>query len=336
MIIQFHYNYLSAGEKEVFNILINLVARREFYKDTIYFFDEIDLHLNTKLQYTLLKEITENWIPENCQFWTASHSLGFIQYAKESENAVIFDLDDLDFDFSRVLTPEPKDNPDLYEIAVSKAVLPALFKNFKLFFVEGGDKKYYGSLNIEGILFIPEKNRDAVFHKAKSGSFNGIVDRDFLTDDDIQQLQNQYKHLKVLGYYCIENYLFHTKNLEEFCKNTDRAFDKNVYENKIAAEKEILKHELFIKVASIRQGYPYFKEMGQEKNENRKRFTPDNENYQQSKTISNYLDSNIFEDFYKSFSMKDFCKSLDERQNISPTELSKTNWFKTQIEKIIQ
>lgn len=33
----FHYNYLSAGEKEVFNILINLIARREYYQDTIYY-----------------------------------------------------------------------------------------------------------------------------------------------------------------------------------------------------------------------------------------------------------------------------------------------------------
>ncbi|MEP6845156.1 MAG: AAA family ATPase, partial [Panacibacter sp.] len=81
---EFHYNQLSAGEKEVFNIIINMVARTEYYKDAIYFFDEIDLHLNTKLQYNFLKEIVENWIPDNCQFWTASHSLGFIQYAKDS------------------------------------------------------------------------------------------------------------------------------------------------------------------------------------------------------------------------------------------------------------
>ena len=56
--------------------------------------DELDLHLNTQLQYNLLKEITENWIPENCQLWTASHSLGFIDYANGSEMAAIIDFDD--------------------------------------------------------------------------------------------------------------------------------------------------------------------------------------------------------------------------------------------------
>ena len=90
-----HYDLLSSGEKEVINILLNLFIRRESYQDTIYFIDELDVHLNTTLQYDLLKELTENWIPENCQLWTASHSLGFIQYAQESKAAVILDFDQL-------------------------------------------------------------------------------------------------------------------------------------------------------------------------------------------------------------------------------------------------
>ena len=118
-IVEINYNLLSAGEKEIINLLINLYTRATHFTNTIYFFDEIDAHLNTKLQYNLLKEIIENWIPDNCQFWAASHSLGFIQYVKESAGAVIFDFDDLDFDYPRVLTSEPKDNIDVYEIAVS-------------------------------------------------------------------------------------------------------------------------------------------------------------------------------------------------------------------------
>lgn len=117
---EIHYNYLSAGEKEVFNLLINLLSRGSLYKDTIYFLDEIDLHLNTKLQFNLLKELIENWIPESSQLWTATHSLGFIEYSKQSDTASIIDFDDFDFDLPRVLSPEPKDNPDIYEIAVGK------------------------------------------------------------------------------------------------------------------------------------------------------------------------------------------------------------------------
>lgn len=116
---EIHYDLLSAGEKEVFNLLINLLSRASLYRDTVYFLDEMDLHLNTRLQFNLLKEITENWIPEECQLWTATHSLSFIEYARQSGLASI-DFDDLNFDLPHVLMPEPEDNPDVYEIAVGK------------------------------------------------------------------------------------------------------------------------------------------------------------------------------------------------------------------------
>ena len=68
---------------------------------------------NTRLQYNLLKEITEYWIPNNCQLWTASHSYGFIDYAREADHAAIIDFDSLDFDVKQVLLPEPKDSLDV-------------------------------------------------------------------------------------------------------------------------------------------------------------------------------------------------------------------------------
>jgi energy-coupling factor transporter ATP-binding protein EcfA2 len=100
---EIHYNYLGNGEKEIFNVLVNLLVRKSFYQETIYYLDELDLHLNTKLQYRFLTEIVENWIPPNCQLWTASHSLGFIEYANEVDHAAIIDLDDLDFDQPQTL-----------------------------------------------------------------------------------------------------------------------------------------------------------------------------------------------------------------------------------------
>lgn len=332
----FHYNYLSAGEKEIFNILVNLVARREYFQNSVYYFDEIDLHLNTKLQYNFLKEIVENWIPQNCQLWTASHSLGFIQYAKENEQAIIFDFDDYDFDFTKILAPEPKDNADIYEIAVNKELLPELFKGKDVVFVENEDRKYYASLNIVNFLFVPEKNRDGVYHKVKSGHFKGLVDRDLLTDEDIVAIEKEYQNLKILRLYCIENYLFHPDNIEEYVLQPGKAFDKVAYIQKILTEKDALKQELLIKIATIRQGYPYFKEPGKEKSEYRKRFTPDNENFEQSKIIASYLDSKDHNQYLKSFSLKDNCKSLPERKNLNPFELSKTKWFSEQIEKIIK
>jgi predicted ATPase len=330
-----NYDLLSHGEKQVIILLLNFLVRKQYYNDAIIFIDEMDCHLNTALQSTLLKEIVDNWIPDNAQLWTASHSLGFIQYAKESEQAVIFDFDNLDFDIPRVLTPEPKDNSDIYNLAVSKEILPELFKDRDIVFVENEDKKYYASLNIDKILFVPEKNRDSVFFKAKAGQFKGLVDRDLLTDEDIVLIEKEYSKLKILRFYCVENYLFHPENMEEFANSSVRQFDKNNYIKKILDEKNTLKEDLKIRIASIRQTYHYFKEPGKDKSENRKRFANENGNYEQSKIISEYLDSDDINICLKSFSLKDNCKSLSERLNLSPFELSKTNWFKKQIEGVL-
>lgn len=333
---EFHYNYLSAGEKEVFNILLNLVARVEYYQDTIFFFDEIDLHLNTQLQYNFIKEIVENWIPNNCQFWTASHSLGFIQYAKESEHAAIFDFKDIDFDYPKVLTPEPKDNPNIYEIAINKELLPELFKDYIIYFVENKDRTYYSALDIPNLLFIQENNKQSVYHKTKNGDFHGLIDRDFLSDNDIKEIEKQYQKLKVLRLYSIENYLYHPKNLEEYYSSSSIDFNITEYQSAIFEEKEKIKSHLQLKLAIIRIGYPFFGEPEHNGKPNQKRFKSNEENVTQVEEISNYLNSSDFEIFYKVFPMKDYATQLKERQNISKSDLAKTNWFKTQIENIIK
>ncbi|HEV3324187.1 MAG TPA: AAA family ATPase [Puia sp.] len=332
----FHYNYLSAGEKEIFNILINLVARKEYYQDTIFFFDEIDLHLNTKLQYNFLKELVENWISKNCQFWTASHSLGFIQYAKESDHAVIFDFDDYNFDHPKILTPEPKDNSDIYEIAVNKEILPSLFKDYSVFFVENKDRNYYSSVNIPHIIFVQADNKKAVYHKTKNGDFYGIIDRDFLTDDDINEIEKQYTKLKVLRLYSIENYLYHPDNLEEYFSVKKLSYDKETYKQNLAREKDSVRDEIRRKLALVRMTYPFFEEPEYNGKPNQKRFKNESENLAQVKELEKYLSSSDFNSFYKIFPMKDYATQLKERQNINKSDLSKTKWFKHQIEALIK
>ncbi len=281
----FHYNYLSAGEKEIFNILINLVARRD-YQDTVFFFDEIDLHLNTKLQYNFLKELVENWIPKNSQLWTASHSLGFIQYAKESDDAMIFDFDDYNFDQSKILTPEPKDNPNLYQIAVDKDLLPSLFEHFNIVFVENKDKEYYASVGIKNTVFVPENGRNGVYHKAKSSEYNGIVDRDFLTDEDIVEIESRYKKLKILRYYSIENYLYHPDNLLEYHTERGGQFDRVLYVQKLTEEKNNIKDTIIPSLSLKRTEYPYFGEPDHNGRPNQNRFKNKQENVDQSAKLA--------------------------------------------------
>jgi AAA domain, putative AbiEii toxin, Type IV TA system len=329
---EIHYNYLSAGEKEIFNLLINLLSRGPFYQDTVYYLDEIDLHLNTKLQFNLLQEITDHWIPENCQLWTASHSLGFIEYAKQHETAAIIDFDDLDFDLPQVLAPEPKDDPDIYEIAVGKAFLPALFQQMDIYFVENKDRDFYAAVEIPKTVFVSENNRNSVYHKVKAATdFMGIVDRDFLSDDDVMEIKKNYPRLRVLDYYSIENYLYHPDNLREYYTAKQLDFDQAVYIRQLTEAKNQVKDYILPTLALKRTEYPYFGEPVYEKNLLQNRFKNKGENEMQSGTIASYLNSDDFEIYYKSLPMKTYCTQLAQRQNIPKTELARTNWFKVKI-----
>jgi hypothetical protein len=78
----FPYANLSSGEKEVLDLIIDLVFKLKKYDDTVYCIDEPELHLNTKIQRNLLIEI-EKLIPDNCQLWIATHSVGFLRAIQE-------------------------------------------------------------------------------------------------------------------------------------------------------------------------------------------------------------------------------------------------------------
>ncbi len=322
------YDYLSSGEKEIFNILLNLLTRKEYFQDTIYFLDEIDLHLNTQLQKNLLKEITENWIPKNCQLWTASHSLGFIEYANEAEHAAIIDFDNLNFDLPQVITPSPKKNFDVFEIAVSKEFLSKVFEGKRIVFSENTDTSIYNSLNIADTIFFNAQNKADVFYKTKNNpSYNGLIDRDYLTDDERIDLLQRYKNLYILTYYSIENYLFHPDNLEEYFKAGSNEFNKVGYINSIKTENRTIRDKILIGLMVARDSYPFYRE-----NENAKKLKAIRSNNQK---IIEMFDSEDFETFYKVFPAKDYGKQIPERQNLNPTDLAKTDWFKTNIAAVL-
>ncbi len=325
---EFHYNLLSAGEKEVFNVLINLVARQEYYDDTIFFFDEIDLHLNTELQYNFLKEIIENWIPDNCQLWTASHSLGFIEYATDFKEGSVIDLDQLDFDKPQVLSPKPKNDLEIFEIAVSKAFIDKVVQGRKIIFSENTNTPFYNDLNLESILFFVALDKNDVFYKAKNHKQHGIIDRDYLSDVEITQIRIEYPFLFILPYYSFENLLYHPDNLIEYYSYINKPFNKEEYISKITAIKNSERDYLSAGIVLARNGYPFFKE-----NDNAKKLRVFKDSY---KAIIDILRSDDFETYYKVFPAKDYGRDIDERKNIPQSALSKTKWFRQQLESIVK
>jgi len=323
----FHYNLLSAGEKEIFNILINLIARKEIPKD-LYYFDEIDLHLNTLLQYNFLKEIIENWIPDNCQFWTASHSLGFIQFATDYENGCVIDLDDLDFDKKQSLTPKDKSNFEIFEIAVSKSFIDKSVQGRKVIFSENSDTPFYNDLNIPNTFFFVAIDKIDVFHKAKNHQQFGLIDRDYLSDEEVEQIKTDYPYLYVLPYYSFENLIYHPDHLEEYYATVNKSFNKELYIQQIAKIKNDERDYIAAWIIQARSGYPFYRE-----NENAIKLKSFKGNY---KAMIKLLRSDDFESFYKVFPAKDYGNGIIQRQQIATIHLVQTTWFKTQIENTIK
>ena len=316
---EIHYNFLSAGEKEVINILLNLLVRRDQFTDTVYFFDEIDLHLNTRLQFNLLKEITENWIPENCQFWTASHSLGFIDYARQYEKGVIIDFDDLDFDQPQTLFPQPKERLDVYDIAVPKEMLFEIMKDKKIVLCENQNDEYYNLLALPNTLFVGMKDARSLFLQIKNDArYFALRDRDFLSDTEIERIENQYANYRILRYYDFENYLYHPDNIAEL-NHPD--FDREAYVGEIVRQKKERFNALLLNLKSSRS----YEEL---KTGDVMDKTPDG--------IVEDLQSDEFERFYSYFDMKDaFNKSFLTRLNLDKKRLVQTAWFRQQIESVL-
>lgn len=97
---EFSFNVLSSGEKEVVDLLLDIFLKLNDYNETIYLIDEPELHLSTAIQKKVLIAI-EELIPDTCQLWIATHSIGFLS-ALQNELNDISDIIDFDGDYSRI------------------------------------------------------------------------------------------------------------------------------------------------------------------------------------------------------------------------------------------
>jgi AAA15 family ATPase/GTPase len=319
-----NYDLLSHGEKQIIVILLNFVVRSQYFQDTIYYIDEMDVHLNTSLQYSLLKEITENWIPANCQLWTASHSLGFIEYAKDTNHSVIIDFDNLDFDETQILEPTPKHLDEIFEIAIPRASIHKILGNRKIVLCENKNYELYSLMGLDDFIFTDVQNSNSIFLKIKRDkTLVGLRDRDYLTDNEISKLTERFPNYKILRYYCFENYLYHPENLAQI-KLT--GFDKAVYEEEIITLKNQYRHALVLKISESRKAYEEFRDGG---------IKPDSD----IAHISKALESDDFETFYPFFSFKDYCGSLTNTYKIDKREIKEklvqTEWFIRKLQAVL-
>ena len=105
----YHYKNLSGGEKAVFDLLLDLHVKRRFFTDAVYCVDELETHLHTRVQGSLVREMV-NILPEACQLWITTHSLGVLRAAQEMiasdpTSVCLIDFDGVDPDVPRQLIP---------------------------------------------------------------------------------------------------------------------------------------------------------------------------------------------------------------------------------------
>src|SRR5690606_34407617 len=81
-ISDFHFKNLSGGEKAAFDLLLDFIVKKETFDNTVFCIDEPELHMHTKLQGKLLEQLF-GLLPEDCQLWISTHSIGMARKAAE-------------------------------------------------------------------------------------------------------------------------------------------------------------------------------------------------------------------------------------------------------------
>jgi AAA domain len=320
-VVRIPYDLLSHGEKQVVILLVGFLVRRDQLQNHVIFIDEMDNHLHRDLQFRLLQEVAEHWIPETSQLWTATHALGFIDYASKAPHAAVIDLDELDFDEPQVLRPLIKNDRSMFDIAISPELLAELASSRRIVFVEGKtDIAAFNRLHVDAV-FLPAGDKSQAFYKAKGAHMLCLIDGDLLSQTDKSELRKFYPFVRFLPSYCLENELYHPDNISELALSKGISFDREQYVAAWVTEMQRVRNERLARVRSTRSTYKsIFPEI------DLKPFSA------RDADIVADLSSDEFDRFYPLLSAKDFGASARELVGWSArTDLAATSWFEHRI-----
>jgi len=239
----FHYKNLSAGEKSVFDLVLDLIIKSSYFLDAVYCIDEPEAHMHTRLQGKVLRELF-NLTPANSQLWVSTHSIGMLKEAEaielENPGSVIFlDFDNRDFDSEEVIQPSTITKAiwdKFYDLSFgdfSKLIAPK-----RLVFCEGTPKgrKYKNfDSQVYNVIF-GQKYHDTKFislgsctelenlesitvgivaNILTSSQIIKVVDRDDRSNQEIAELLA--KGIKTTSRRHIESYLLDDSVIEKLC-----------------------------------------------------------------------------------------------------------------------
>lgn len=256
----FPYLNLSAGEKAIFDLLLDAVVKADYYTDSIWCIDEPELHVGTKAQGRLLRELM-SVLPEQSQLFLASHSLGLmseaVKMARETPGEVIFlDFEGHDFDAPVTLQPVKPDRQFWKRmLAVALDDMATLVAPATVVMCEGSsdgfDARCYRTIftsEFPDVDFISVGNSDdaqsdkigltsALQTLTQGTKVIRLRDRDLASDEEVERWRAA--GTSVLTRRHIEAYLFDPEVLDAFCDSIGRSDAKrdvrDIYHSQMAA-----------------------------------------------------------------------------------------------------
>ena len=236
----FAYENLSGGEKAAFDLILDLTIKRRVFDDTVYCIDEPEIHMGTRLQANLL-QVMYDLIPENCQLWIATHSIGMLRKAwelsKANSNVVFLDFSDKDFDQKQIIEPVPVIDSKFWRKLNNIALddLAALTTPDTIIICEGKNKSFdakcyqriFGADGGRDVFFISGGDKSHVkkmwefFHNVVLKNSERRIPLYFLVDSDddgeARIREDRDKGLLVLEKRSLESYLLDDEVLAAFC-----------------------------------------------------------------------------------------------------------------------
>lgn len=254
----FPFENLSSGEKEVVDIIVDLIIKSSDYNNTVYCIDEPELHLNTAIQRKLLIEV-EKLIPDNCQLWVATHSIGFLRALQTDlrDKTQVLDFSEKDyFNGAKTIIPINQTRRNWQRIfKTALEDLTGLIAPEKIIYCEGRadptsqgneqglDATVYNEIfeetNPETLFIsagggIPHINHSAIALQILSKAFQGVElfllkDKDEKTDAERTTFISSTPENKMLTRREIENYLFDIEILKNYSSKNGRTLDEQKY-----------------------------------------------------------------------------------------------------------
>ena len=245
----YHYKNLSGGEKAAFDLVLDLHVKRRFFSDAVYCVDEIETHLHTRVQGALVKEMV-NILPDACQLWVTTHSLGVLRAAQvmittDPASVCLIDFEGVDPDVPRQLIPSSLGRVTWEKLLsitlddLSQRIAPKIVvicegssvgtrrKDFDaeiynrilgsrhpdVLFVSGGSSIQVNSTGVSV--------RDALGRILPSSKFSSLTDRDDKSEAEVKEIES--KGTLVLPQRNLESFLFADDVIEALLTREQKA-----------------------------------------------------------------------------------------------------------------